>query len=303
VKFFLKSTKQKCMTKKNNKKTRLYRTGSFFQLFGYALGTTFAQQYGLSSEGLDATKSLDVSCFFATHTSEDFQTIQSNGTGIIYRFPYEPSDIVSSRLDKFNYYNMPSIVDLQDIMYRFEKTGLNKEDSIKCFEYYFGSVFTKSFNNLDLLFLPEGFFETTRISKQKAVIIFPDEIREDLPDREPGIDGIVFPKYRYIEDLSKRKGVKKFHFRHSGTFPIDANKINREVLWTRNDDLLLFIISIIMAQYPLSISKPQRLDLIDGGYEQDLFIDYCASLSQKHRISLFDGYSKLGSSAFGNIIL
>ena len=286
----------------NNYHKRLYRTGSFFQLFGYALGTTFAQQYGLSSEVLDATKSIDVACFFATHNSQDFQTLQSDGIGIIYRFPYEPSDIVSSHLSEYNYYNMPSIVDLQDIMYRFEKPGLNKEDSIKCFEYYFGAVFTKAFNDLDLLFLPEGFFETTRVSKQKAVIIFPDEIREDLPDREPGIDGIVYPKYRYIENLSTRKDVEEFYFRHNGTIPAEAKYLRREYLWPRDDDLLQFVVSIMMAQYPLiSSAKPQRLDLIDGGYEQVQFNDYCVDLSQRYRISLFDGYSKL-SSSFGTII-
>ena len=285
----------------NNYHKRLYRTGSYFQLFGYALGTTFAQQYGLSSEGLDATKSIDVACFFATHNSHDFQTVQSDGIGIIYRFPYEPSDIVSSHLNKYNYNNMPSIVDLQDIMYRFEKPGLNKEDSIKCFEYYFGTVFTKAFNDLDLLFLPEGFFETTRLSEQKAVIIFPDEIRENLPDRETGIDGMVYPKYRYIEDLSTREGVEKFYFRHNGTLPKEVKSIRREDLWPRDDDLLQFVVSIMVARYPLSSSKPQRLDLIDGGYEQVQFNEYCVSLSQKHRISLFDGYSNL-SSTFGIIL-
>jgi hypothetical protein len=297
------SNKAQWMTLINNFHKRVYRTGPFFRLFGYALGTTFAQQYGLSSEGLDATKSLDVSCFFATHTSEHFQSIQNKGIGIIYRFPYEPSDIVASRLDKLNYYNMPSVVDLQDIMYRFEKIGFDREESIKCFEYYFGSVFTKSLNNLDLLFLPEGFFETTRMSKQQSVIVFPDEIREDMPDREPGNDGIVFPKYRYIEDLAKRKGLEKFYFQHTGTFPSDAKQITREILWPRNDDMLPIIVGIIMAQYPLSMSLPQRLDLIDGGYERDIFVDYCESLSQKHKISLFDGYSKITNSIFPLSIL
>lgn len=291
---FLKNEK-KWMPIINDYHKRVFRSNSFFQLFGYALSTTFAQQYGLSSEGLDATKSLDVAVFFATHHSQDFQQVPTNGTGIIYRFPYNPSDIVSNHLNKYNYSNLPSIVDLQDIMYRFEKPGFKIEDSLKCFDYYFGTVFKNGVQDLDLLFLPERFWEKTRLAKQEAVIIFPDEIRNNRPEGTPGIDNIGFSEIRYIEDIAKREGVEKFYFRHNGHLPAELRRLTREELWPRDDDLLQFIVDIMMAQYPSRYVIPQRLDLIDGAYDQAQFTDHCVSLFKKRRISLFDGYAKLAT--------
>jgi tetratricopeptide (TPR) repeat protein len=261
----------------DNSHKRLYRTRIFIRLFKYILGTTIAQQYGFSSEGLDATTNIDVACFFATHKSEDFKTCQKEGVGIIYRIPYKPNNIYGESLNNYNYYNCPSIIDLQDVYYRFEKKGLALKDSLDCFKCYFGGAFIEGFQDIDLLFFPEGFFEKSRLSRQGAVIIFPDEIREDESKRNPGVDGIYFPKYRYIEDISKREGVEKFYFKHNGSWPNDMLNINREYLWPRDDFLLNIIYDINAAMYPLKSALPQRFDLIDCGYNRDEFVKFCAA--------------------------
>ena len=117
------------MLRINNYHRRIYRTERFAALFGYTLGHTIAQQYGFASEALDATKSLDVAFFFATRESTDFQAIPKNGIGTLYRFPFPANDVGSAPLDKYNYYTLPSMIDVKDVIYRFEMEGLSKSES------------------------------------------------------------------------------------------------------------------------------------------------------------------------------
>lgn len=255
----------------NNFHRRQYRMDRLIDLFDYTLGTTIAQQYGLSSEGLDATKSLDVALFFATRESGDFRTIKSNGIGVVYRFPFPLNDVASSPLSKYNYYTLPSIVDVRDVIYRFETANLNRAESRRCLDTYIGAHYIDGLRNPNLLFLPKGFYESTRVSRQDAVIVFPDEIREDHTDREPGIGGIVFPKYRYIEDLAARDGVEKFYFSHSGNLPEGITSITRDTLWPREDALLETVVRIILGRYRMRMQHAKRLDLVDVGFENERF--------------------------------
>lgn len=255
----------------NNFHRRQYRMDRLVDLFDYTLGTTIAQQYGLSSEGLDATKSLEVALFFAIHESRDFRTIKTDGIGVIYRFLFPLNDMASSPVRKYNYYTLPSIVDARDVIYRYETESLERAECRRCLDTYIGAHYIDGLRNPNLLFLPTGFYDSTRVSRQDAVIIFPDEIREDLTDRKPGIGGIVFPKYRYIEDLSARDGVEKFYFRHSGNLPEGVANITREYLWPRDDALLETVVRIILSANPIRRQQAKRLDLVDVGFENERF--------------------------------
>jgi hypothetical protein len=287
--------KSEWMLRINNYHRRLYRLERFVALFGYTLGTTFAQQYGFSSEGLDATKSLDVAFFFATRDSKDFASIVKEGIGVIYRFPFPSNDVASSLLGKYDYYTLPSIIDVKDVMYRFEMEGLARSESRTCLETYVGASLIDGFQDQDLLFLPEGFYETTRVAKQDAVIILPDEIREDHLDREPGVGGIRFPKYRYIEDLAAREGVQKFYFRHTGAAPSSAATVTREDLWPRDDVLLEMVVCIVLGTYRLRKKHPKRPELIDVGYDNDAFAREYSERYWADRPAFFTEYEKLGA--------
>ncbi|MHB8974406.1 MAG: hypothetical protein ACYC3X_26265 [Pirellulaceae bacterium] len=284
------------MLRINNYHRRMFRMDRFVSLFGYTLGTTLAQQYGFSSEGLDATKNLDVAFFFATRDSADFATFVNKGVGVIYRIPFGPNDIAASPLDKYDYYTLPSIVDVKDVIYRFEFDGLQRSDARTCLDAYVGASLIDGFQDQDLLFLPEGFYETTRVAKQDAVIIFPDEIREDHLDREPGVGGIRFPRYRYIEDLAERDGVQKFYFKHSAVAQAGAAAITREKLWPRDDVLLEMVVRIILASYRARHKHAKRPDLIDVGYDNEAFAKEASDRYWKDRPVFFTEYEKIGAS-------
>lgn len=82
--------KDRWMLSINNYDRRMIRNFGFYKPLGYILGTALAQQYGFSSEGLDATKDIEVACFFATHSSKDYyKKILEEGIGVVYRFPYK----------------------------------------------------------------------------------------------------------------------------------------------------------------------------------------------------------------------
>jgi hypothetical protein len=289
----------------DNYHRRVIRTGGFFRPFGYLLGTTLAQQYGFSSEGVDATKSIDAAAFFATHNSKSgYSALEEKGNiGVMYRFPYKPNDIHTRNLSDYNYYTLPSIIDLQDVLCRFERKGLDSEDAINCFDCYYGAVHLDGLKDEDLFFLPEGALSSSRVSRQGAVIILPDELRKDREGAEPNADGIKFPEFRYIEDISQRQGVEKFFFKQTGEIP-DLLKIDPEYYWPRNDTLLEIIVALITAVYPMmrfSGAMAHRLDLIDGGYDKGGFLKVCEAIALKHKIVLYD-YTQLLGAKSGNLI-
>jgi len=282
---------------------RRLRNELLVRLFGYTLGTTFAQQFGLSSEGLDATKSLAVACFFASRDSVDFKRVPESGVGVLYRFPFPPNDVATRPLSAFNFYSLPSIVDVDDVFYRFEQPQFEESDSMSCMLAYVKAQLTYQAGSTATLLLPRGFLASSRVKAQEAVIIMPDEIREDLADREAGIDGIRYPKFRYIEDLKTRPGLTRFYFRHNGRGVEGPGLIARERLWPRDDFLLKTLILLIAGSYPLSQAIPRRLDLIDGGYSQGEFGTYVSELYTKYRHSFLRPKSDLSRKYFHTIIL
>ena len=279
---------------------------ALFRLFGYFLGTTLAQQYGLWSEGLDATGNLAVAAFFATHGSAgDFLSVEKDGTGVIYRFPLARTDIRTRKINDYGYYTLPSIIDVEDVLYRFEKQGLGLDEAIRCFECYCGAVHLDRLSDPDLFFVPEGALESSRVRRQRAFIILPDELRKDVEGRAPGQGGIVFPQFRYIEDLAARPGVQKFYFKHGGALPSEA-ELTREQLWPRADPILAMVVAMITAVYPLAMFAPDimpvRLELIDSGYGQSEFLELCRELAARHRMVVYD-YQAYQAASVGAVPL
>lgn len=277
---------------------RRIRNELLVRLFGYVLGTTFAQQFGLSSEGLDATKSVDVACFFASHDSSDFCKVPDNGMGVIYRVPFRPNDLAMRPLASYDFYTLPSVVDVSDVFYRFEREAIAPADWMCSMAAYVKSRITYGSTSTDTLLLPRDFLASSRVTAQGAVIIIPDEIREDLADRDPGIGGIRYPKFRFIEDLRTRAGVNRFYFRHTGRGFEKARVLTREQLWPRDDFLLHALVYLIAGSYRLGNAIPKRLELIDGGYSAGEFQRYLVTLYSKYRHSFLDPSSELSRSSF-----
>jgi hypothetical protein len=197
---------------------------------------------------------------------------------------------------------MPSIVDVEDVFYRFERPELEREEGLPCMRSFLIAALSYGVSRSDNLLLPRDFLSSSRVRQQQAVIVLPDEIREDLTDRDPGIDGIRFPKFRYIEDLKARPGVERFYFRHTGRWPDTVPRVTREQLWPRGDFLLEILVLLIAASYRLSMTFPRRLDLIDGGYAQDEFLSYLKTLHAKYHELFIMPKEKIAAS-FGVTIL
>ncbi|UZF94292.1 hypothetical protein [Bosea sp. NBC_00550] len=64
---------------------RLEMLNRVIGIAGIGLGNIIAQQYGLSSESLDVTESIDIASFFATRRYPSYTHVE-DGIGVIYRF-------------------------------------------------------------------------------------------------------------------------------------------------------------------------------------------------------------------------
>jgi FRG domain. len=273
----------------NDYDRRIIRIFGFFKPLGFLLGTALAQQYGFSSEGLDATKSIDVACFFATHSSEDdYVRTLDEGIGIIYRLPYQNVYAPRDGGFQYNFYSPHSLVDIDAIFEQMAEDAGDIDNFYKAFETFYTNKMTGKDADYNLIKIPVHAYQNSRIFRQKAVIILPDEIREDLESSEWSIIGNKLPQYQFIEDLSCRDGLEKFYFRHSKDNELE---LNREYLWPREDPVLSQVIWIISAICQRSFSKDKhfimhRLDLIDGAYNPGEFLTMCQNIALKNFITI-----------------
>lgn len=274
--------KNKWIASINEYDKRIIRNFGFYKPLNYLFGTALAQQYGFSSDGLDVTKDIRVACFFATRTQQyKYCKIEEDGIGIIYRFPFENAYSDYSDEDGVNYYSHYSLVDVDGV---FERMGSDCGD-VRSFFDSFRIFYTERMkdNHADLkdLDLPKKLYKNSRVSRQKALLLIPDEIREDDKNSEFSVIRTWLPKYQYIEDISTRRGVEKFYFKHSVDNDVG---LSREELWPRNDPLLYLVIWIMTSICQRSFSKDHhmimnRLDLIDGGYDAAEFLHECINIA------------------------
>ena len=116
------------------------------------------------------------------------------------------------------------------------------------------------------MIFPKGTFDRSRLGRQKAVVIVPDEIRKTVYLR----DAEDYASMQAIEDISTREGFDRFYFQHAGVRP-EINKVNRDYLWPNKGDQYLNLV-----KFPIDPATPQyhfaeqavmkRKDLIAGGY-------------------------------------
>jgi len=116
---------------------------------------------------------------------------------------------------------------------------------------------------------PVGSFEKSRLGRQRAVAILPDELREE----ESGPDGMN-AAFQAVEDVALRAGCERFYFRHSDR-PPDLGPIDREYLWPEHDDYFKLMISRVLdpasERYQFGDHWiPKRLDLVSGGFRRSI---------------------------------
>jgi hypothetical protein len=271
---------------------RAIRMFFFYLLFGYTFGSLLAQQYGLNSACLDATTSLDVAAFFASHTHQnDYAAPLASGVGIVYRFPHDQAHSDQINLAHGNYYVLPPTIDVLSLVKRQVGPG-NAEEVMGRFEHHAHAVYSESEEVAADWTFPEAALEKTRFWRQAAALVIPDELRKDLPGKKAGVAGITIPAFQYVEDLTTRPGVEKLYFLHTGALP-SRRGLTREYVWPRDDPYVPMIAAGMTASYPverfLPHPIPYRLDLIDPGYGGEEFVRFCRDVASAHPLHFSSG--------------
>ncbi len=225
--------------------------------------------------------------------------------GVIYRLPSTEGNVRCKRVDAFNYYTCPPQLHLSDLCRRFEDKSspemmdqlTERLDPEHMTAMSSGAILVPHFLELSvatgkgapanplesvdrylhlyyvgggiryfrLLDVPVGTFERSRLGRQRAVAILPDELR----DEEPGPDG-KNAAFQAVEDVAMRAGCERFYFRHSDR-PPDLGPITREYLWPEHGDFFKLMISRVLdpasERYHFNDHWiPKRLDLVSNGF-------------------------------------
>ena len=301
----------------------LFHDAILLNSLGYLIGATISQHYGFHSGLLDATTDISIAAFFATHSPPDYNlTPKSCGNddlGVIYRFPRLDKPISLEELSKIDYYNASGTFVISENLRRFED-NISIEESLrtlgKCFEIRtkINEPFCPADRRYELLKFPKGSVSSSRIGRQSAAVVIPDEIHKiakasrsatqpvsGLPTITPEEDILV---QQSVEDISYRRAVTCYYFRHTSIEPCPS--ISPEYLWPIEGDFFLLLIAYLFVSgysYYLSpaFELPLRLDLIDKGHGQ---IDYVSLLKRAESILSDENtlmISKFVAQAFGDI--
>jgi hypothetical protein len=132
--------------------------------------------------------------------------------------------------------------------------------------YQFG---TGNLRYYRLLNLQPGAFARSRLGRQSAVMIAPDELRI-TKHYEPWEDEFDCAIFQAVEDIKQREGFECFYFHHSKRFPY-LGEIDREYLWpSERDDFRLIISRILDPSTPQywfgKKPVPKRIDLVSSGF-------------------------------------
>jgi len=192
----------------------LIRLNGFNQLLGFRVGQIIGQQYIESAEFLDVTKSPQIASFFATRVGAGFIPVRSaksrdgsNDLGIIYRFDVGPFARASD--NDFDYFSAPPYVDAGKIISSLE-VPTNMRTSWSPANFVFTYLDTDGHRDWSHLKAPKGTVDTSRIGRQKAGFLIPDEIHIELRDKT----GHQSVSFQAVEDLEYRPGTEKFYFIH-----------------------------------------------------------------------------------------
>jgi len=201
------------------------------QFLGFQIGQTLAQHYIESSEFLDATRSPTIAAFFANYSSNTDRKQQygahgdaQNNIGIIYRF-FAPT--VNDPSPEFDYYSAPAFLDAAAVAKTLEITHSKGYTHWSPEEFVLFYLISGGVRDWMFLAMPPGSSALSRIGRQQAAFLIPDEIHAETRDRDTGRQDV---SYQAIEDISSRDGVERFYFLR-GHADLGDNTISEGFLW------------------------------------------------------------------------
>jgi hypothetical protein len=221
---------------------------------------------------------------------------------VIYRLPSHEGNVRYERLDAYGFYTCPEQLHLKDLCKRFEDRSspdmiqatvetLDQEDipaflagSMLPYDYYIDRYWLKEqkmsveervdafleiyffslgVRHFALLWMPPGGFAESRLGRQEAVMVVPDELRIEYREEDDY-------QLQAIEDLRFRDGFEAFYFRHSRARP-DLGPIDRDYLWSKEGDLFReLVLRILDPSAPAygreHIDLPKRPELVSDGF-------------------------------------
>lgn len=277
----------------NDRHRRRFSTDILVGAFSYVLGSTISQQYGFSSAFLDATTSIEIAAFFATHEAPQYGLVRADGrrkVGVIYRIPRGASRCSAVDATSDAYGSQGTIV-LPEILRDFE-ADVTQAESLRSLRTCFEARYLPGYweRRYDFLKFPLGSVSSSRIGHQQAAVVIPDQIEVLLENAyiTSSMGVIEHPNNRIqmsIEDLNSRKGMKCYYFLHTNTDP--CPRITPSYLWPNEDDFFLLALAYLFAggfgcYMPNSpFVCPVRPDLIDPGYGR---IDHDRILSEAKEV-------------------
>ena len=244
---------------------RLYINDVLIKHFGYPLAQSLSQQAGLWSEGLDVTTDLSVAVFFATHQydfNSDSYILANKGEGVIYRWPIKrEGEQTLHSLKNTDFYSCPIFLNSKSILDSFQQCNDVQESTM--FLYYYmmvkfwgpklkiNGVKLNIDHPFDLLKLPRDAILESRITKQSAGLLIPDQLLNEywISDhiKKKAIKEIVHDGKMCIEDLSRSRSVCVYDFSHREQNNT-LTKFEPNSIFPRNDFSCIYVRDWINAE-------------------------------------------------------
>jgi hypothetical protein len=258
-----------------------FLTDIMVSAYGFLVGSLISQHYGFGSGMLDATTSIEVAAFFATHSFPEYNLFSgtaAESSGVIYRFANLSPNLSPATAFQTDYYRAPGTVQTESLLTALE-ADISVEESLRTLRQCFQMRTCPDVGErrYDLIKFPRGTIAGSRIGRQKAIVVIPDEIRKSVPiSTSHPVHGtrtigpsLTWECQQSIEDLHNRPNGQCFYFRHSHVDP--TPQLNPGYLWPNDNDYFLLAIAYLFASglgfhiHP-GVVLPQRLDLIDPGH-------------------------------------
>jgi len=259
-------------------------------VWGYALGSTLAQHYGVNSGFLDASTDITVAAYFATHTAPSWKPAPQMTTGrpvdpptcgVIYRFTRKDSPPGTPQLGKDDYWSAPGTIVPEELLVLLEDE-VTLEESWKSLRYSYEMFRGSAERCWELPKIPRGCAAKSRVGRQKAAFIVPDELHVWRRPQGYGV-GPIFGELRLqwepelqlqaIEDLGERQGTTKYYFRHTACTP--PGELSPDYLWPDRDDPLLLTLRFVASD---AFSNYRKLEEEEALADQSLVGVGCGDL-------------------------
>jgi hypothetical protein len=118
-----------------------------------------------------------------------------------------------------------------------------------------------------LLALPPGSVAVSRIGRQEAAFVIPDEIHLETRDRNTGHQDV---SYQAIEDISSRSDVERFYFLRGQT-DLGDRTISERYLWPSEEEGEQAFVQLFHVMVEAELVVRNRVKVVGAVFEPDMW--------------------------------